>query len=147
MTDPNATEPEAPPTDAKTRSDNKTSDNKRAWAIMAHLSPMVTFLMIPGFVGPLGVWLIKRGEDAFIARQAKASFNFAMTVWLCGAPFLVLGLWLRSSEVAFLVSLGQGLWVLFSLWVGASLIFGIVAAFKAAKGKSYNYPAPFKLIK
>ena len=100
MTDPTPSEP-ASQTDTK-----RTSDNEQAWAIMAHLSPMVTFLMIPGFVGPLGVWLIKRSGDAFVTQQARASLNFALTVWLCGAPFLLLGLWFRSSGSAFLVSLG-----------------------------------------
>ena len=141
MTDPTPSEP-ASQTDTK-----RTSDNEQAWAIMAHLSPMVTFLMIPGFVGPLGVWLIKRSGDAFVTQQARASLNFALTVWLCGAPFLLLGLWFRSSGSAFLVSLGQWLWLLFSLWVGASLVLGVIGAFTAAKGKSYSYPYSFKLIK
>lgn len=123
------------------------NDNNQAWAIMAHLSPMVAFLLIPGPLGPLAVWLIKRDKNAFVAWQARASFNFTLSVWLCGAPFLLLGLWLMGSDIGFLAGTGRFFNLLFSIWVGLSLVFGIIGAFKAAKGKSYSYPYAFKFIK
>ena len=136
---------EESPTDTSPRSETA-NGNDQAWAIMAHLSPMVAFLLIPGPLGPLAVWLIKRGENTFVAEQAKASFNFTLSVWLCGAPFLLLGLLLMGSDIGFLAGTGRFFNLLFSIWVGLSLVFGIIGAFKAAKGKTYNYPYAFTFI-
>jgi len=56
------------------------SQDELRWGAVAHLSMFVALVGIPGPIGPLAVWLVKRGESAFVDAQAKEALNFSLSV-------------------------------------------------------------------
>lgn len=108
-----------------------------------HLASLVNLIGIPSPVGPLVVWLLKRHDSAFAAQEAKESLNFALSVWIYGLLFVVVGV----------VSLLQGNWataiVMGLLWVSlilGSLVFSIIGGMRASEGKPYQYPLNIRLL-
>ena len=58
------------------------SDSKN-WAMAGHLSAFVVFVGIPfPALGPLVVWLLKRGEDPYAEWHAKEALNFNISIML-----------------------------------------------------------------
>jgi len=109
------------------------SREERTWALVAHLSTLSNCIGIPGFVGPLIIYLIKRDEMPFASRQAKEALNFQISIFI----------YVIVSVVLMLVAIG----VLLLIAIGiVSLIFTIVAAVKANDGFDYRYPMTIRLI-
>lgn len=107
-------------------------------ALMAHLSGCLGVAVgsVPGFVGPLVIWLIQKDKSAFVEQEAKEALNFQITLLIMMAVFLI---------VTFL-----SCWVLFPLlFVPALLqvVCGIIAAVSVANGNAYRYPFNLRLIK
>jgi uncharacterized Tic20 family protein len=119
----------------------------RNWAVLAHLASLVNLLGIPSPLGPLVVWMIKKNDSPFAAQEAKSSLNFALSVWIYSAAFLVLAIlgFVGSIETGFTLSL-----LCLFAWLGlilCSLIFSIIGAVKASSGESYHYPFMLELVK
>jgi uncharacterized Tic20 family protein len=98
-----------------------TSDD-RTLAALLHLSAFVL-----SFVGPLVIWLVQRERSPFIDHHGKQAVNFHLSMLLYSfvtfiAIFFLIGLLL----LPFLIVLG--------------FVLPIVAAVKAAQGKSFRYP-------
>ena len=109
------------------------SRDARQWAMICHLAGLlgngIGFL-----VGPLAIWLIKRGDDPFIDDQGKEAVNFQITMFI--AAFV--------SALLILLIIGIGLLIM----VGVSMVvFPIIAAIKASEGKHYRYPISIRFIK
>jgi uncharacterized Tic20 family protein len=109
-----------------------TSD-ERTWALFAHLSAFSTLVGVPGFVGPLVIWLMKKDESPFVEDQAKESLNFQITMFLAGVVAALLCL----VFIGFLM-----LPVVFLL----DIILPIFGAIAANKGEAYRYPFCVRLI-
>jgi uncharacterized Tic20 family protein len=133
----------------KTQADTGTSTpfsptpDEVRWSILAHLSLYVVFLGLPSAVGPLAVWLIRRGESAFNDLQAKEALNFGLSalIYLVGLTVLgVAALIGGSAEGLALVALAA-----VALVVG-SLILPVVAAVRASSGEVYRYPLTLRLV-
>ncbi|ADI15437.1 DUF4870 domain-containing protein [Truepera radiovictrix] len=113
------------------------------WGILAHLSLYVVFLGLPSAVGPLAVWLLRRGESAFGDAQALEALNFGLSalIYLVGLSVLgVAALIGGSAEGLALVALA-----LLALVVG-SLVLPVVAAVRASSGERYRYPLTLRLL-
>ena len=114
------------------------------WAAAAHLSMLVGLVGIPGLLGPLILWLLKKGESEFFDAQAKEALNFSLsvTIYTVVLAFLIVIVSINQSTVAI---------VFFSLALAAllitSLILPIVAGVRAANGGAYHYPLTLRLIK
>ena len=114
------------------------------WAAAAHLSMLVGLVGIPGLLGPLILWLLKKGESEFFDAQAKEALNFSLsvTIYTVVLAFLIVIVSINQSTVAI---------VLFSLALAAllitSLILPIVAGVRAASGGAYHYPLALRLVK
>ena len=114
------------------------------WAAAAHLSMLVGLVGIPGLLGPLVLWLLKKGESEFFDAQAKEALNFSLsvTIYTVVLAFLIVIVSINQSTVAI---------VFFSLALAAllitSLILPIVAGVRAANGNSYQYPLSLRLMK
>ena len=126
---------------------NELAVKERQWAVAAHLSSLVNLVGIPSPLGPLVVWLLKRDELAFASDAAKASLNFALSVWIYGAAFLILGVLLIFSEVALGLTLGILLLLAFCALLILNMVFSIVGAIRASEGKTFLYPFNLNLIK
>lgn len=120
--------------------------DERQWAMFAHLSALLGWLVTSGvggwgsFLGPLVIWLIKKDTMPFVADQAREALNFNLTV---SAIFLVLLiLSVLTLGIGFLVTLP------IMLIVGlAALVLVIMAALKANEGVAYRYPFALRLVK
>lgn len=108
----------------------------RMWAVVAHLSPLLGWL-IPyagNIILPLIVWLIKREESPFIDDQGKEAVNFQITVTIA----------MTISTI--LIFLCIGFLLMLVVGIGA-LVLMILAAIQANNGVPYRYPFTLRLIK
>lgn len=113
------------------------SKEERNWALAAHISALSTFIGIPGFIGPLVVWLVKKDELPFAAAQAKEALNFQISLFAYSIACFVLILTVIGAVIGF-----PGLFILAII----SVVFSIIAAIKAGEGTAYRYPMTFRLI-
>lgn len=113
------------------------------WSVIAHLSLFVVLLGVPSPVGPLAVWLIKRGESASLDAQAKEALNFGLSALVYLVGLVALGV------IAAIGASGEGLVLvglaLLALVVG-SLILPVVAAVRASSGERYRYPLTLRFV-
>src|SRR5882724_3462613 len=111
------------------------STEEKQWALFAHLSALVGFIIPFGsIIGPLIVWQIKKNEMPFVDDQGKEALNFQITV----ATAVVICIVLMVVLIGFLLIFVVGLF---------DLIFIIVAAIAANNGQAYRYPICLRLIK
>ena len=108
---------------------------ERNWAVAAHLSSLSLYLGIPfgDLLGPLIVWLIKKGESPFTEAHAKESLNFQISLLIYAAVSFLL--------LFFLVG-----FLLLPALIVLHVVLSIVAAIKASEGKLYRYPLTIRFI-
>jgi uncharacterized Tic20 family protein len=92
------------------------------------------FHFLGHILGPLAVWLLKRGDSPEIDAHGKESLNFQISMLIYDAIALIL--------CVFLI----GIPILIALWV-ANTVLVIIASVKASEGKFYQYPFTIRLIK
>jgi uncharacterized Tic20 family protein len=117
-----------------TELDHYTSSDERTWSVVVHLSALsALFIPLGHLLGPLVIWLIKRGEMPMVDRHGKEALNFQITVtlasFLCGLLFVV----------------GLGVILLFVL-LAADAVLVIMAAVKTSRGEAFRYPLTWRLI-
>ncbi len=107
------------------------------WAVGCHLAALCGIVVpVPAasILGPLLIWVLKRGDGAFIDDQGKEAVNFQISMLIYFMVCIVLSMVLI------------GLLLLLPL-----AIFGfvcvIVAAVKAGDGVAYRYPLCIRFIK
>ncbi|HTN67646.1 MAG TPA: DUF4870 domain-containing protein [Burkholderiaceae bacterium] len=98
-------------------------------AMLAHL-----FGIFTGFIGAMVIWLLKKDDSAFVGQEALEALNFQIT--------LMLG-YVIAGVLAFLLI---GL-VLFPILFILNLVFCLMGAISASKGKAYRYPFALRLLK
>jgi len=111
------------------------SGNVRTWCVACHLSALAGFVL-PAFghvLGPLIVWLIKRGDSPEIDAHGKEALNFQISMLIYN---LVAG-------VLCLVLIGFALLAVLHI---LNVVFVIIAALKASEGQMYRYPLTIRLI-
>jgi uncharacterized Tic20 family protein len=114
---------------------NSQAQNIRTWCMACHLSALAGFV-VPAFghvVGPLIVWLIKRGESSEIDAHGKEALNFQISMLIYN---LVAG-------VLCLLLIGFALLAILHI---LNVVFVILAAVKASEGQMYRYPLTIRLI-
>lgn len=112
------------------------SKDDQNWAMICHLSALAGF-MIPfgNILGPLIVWLIKRGEMPLVESNGKEAINFQITVSIAMLICIPLMFVLIGIPMAFAVGLG-------------ALVLTIMAAVKVSNGEfDYKYPLTIRLLK
>lgn len=109
--------------------------DERMWGMFCHLSSFIGLIGIPGFVGPLVIWLIKREEYGLVNDQGKEALNFQITM-LVG--------FLLCIPLFFLFCIGTVLAIALGIF---DLVFTIIAALKANEGVCYRYPMCIRFIK
>ncbi|MBA3544703.1 MAG: DUF4870 domain-containing protein [Chthoniobacterales bacterium] len=112
-----------------------TSSNTRTWIVLCHASALLGlfFHFLGHILGPLIVWLVKRGESAEIDAHGKESLNFQLSMLIYDAVALILRFVLIGIPILVL------LWVLNTVLV-------IVASVKASEGELYRYPLTIRFI-
>ena len=113
------------------------SAEERQWAMFAHLSALVGFLIPFGsLLGPLIIWQIKKAEMPFVDDQGKESLNFQITVFIAVIAAIIL--MFITLGLLFFVPMAVGI---------AALVLTIMAGIKANNGETYRYPWTLRLIK
>ena len=115
--------------------ETSTAGNVRTWCIACHLSALAGFV-IPGaghILGPLIIWLVKRGDSSEIDAHGKEALNFQIAMLIYN---LVAG-------VLCLVLVGFALLAILHI---LNVVFVIIAALKASEGQMYRYPLTIRLI-
>lgn len=107
---------------------------ERQWAMAAHLSALVGFLIPFGnLIGPLVVWQIKKSEMPFVDDQGKEALNFQITVTIAALICMLL----MVIAIGFLLLPIVGV---------IALIMTVIAGIKANGGERYRYPFTWRLI-
>lgn len=112
------------------------SKEEQNWAMGCHLAALAGFLVPFGnIVGPLVIWLIKRGEMPMVDRHGKEALNFQITVSIAFLICIPLMFVLIGIPLMFAVAI-------------AALILTIMAAVKVSNGDfEYKYPFAIRLLK
>ncbi len=113
-----------------------TSSNVRTWNVLCHASALAGFFVpwAGHILGPLIVWLAKRGDSAEIDEHGKESLNFQISMLIYN---LIAG-------ILCLVLIG---FVILGILHILNLVLVIVASIQASEGKLYRYPITIRLMK
>ena len=112
-----------------------TSSNVRTWTVLCHASALagLFFHFLGHLLGPLIVWLVKRGDSAEIDAHGKESLNFQTSMLIYDAIAAILCIVLI------------GIPILIALWV-LNTVFVIIASVKASERTLYRYPFTIRFI-
>jgi uncharacterized Tic20 family protein len=119
------------------------SSEERTWAIFAHLSAPIAFLLSAGslnFLGPLIIWAIFKDRSSLVRTASAGSFNFNVSIWIINA----------LAGLLAVVTLGFGLLLAIPVWITTfvvAAIMHIMAAVKASNGEAYTYPLQIPILK
>ena len=113
-----------------------TSSNVRTWCVLCHASALLGlfFHFLGHILGPLAVWLLKRGDSPEIDAHGKESLNFQISMLI------------YDAIAAILCVVLIGIPILIALWV-LNTVLVIIASIQASEGKFYRYPITIRLIK
>ncbi|MBX6324838.1 MAG: DUF4870 domain-containing protein [Chthoniobacterales bacterium] len=111
------------------------SSEVRTWCVLCHASALLGlfFHFLGHLLGPLIVWLLKRGDSPDIDAHGKESLNFQLSMLIYDAIAAILCLVLIGIPILI------GLWVLNTVLV-------IVASVKASQGEFYRYPFTIRFV-
>jgi uncharacterized protein len=112
------------------------SSDVRTWCVLCHASALLGlfFHFLGHILGPLIVWLMKRGDSPEIDAHGKESLNFQISMLIYDAIAFIL----------FIVFIGVP--ILIALWV-LNTVLVIMASVKAGQGEFYRYPIAIRFIK
>ena len=111
------------------------SADVRTWNVLCHASALPgLFLHFLGhLLGPLIVWLVKRGDSPEIDAHGKESLNFQLSMLIYDAIAAILCLVLI------------GIPILIALWI-MNTVCVIIASIRASEGKFYRYPITIRFL-
>jgi uncharacterized Tic20 family protein len=116
----------------------------RTFAMLCHLSALSGLIGIPfgHIIGPLVFWLVKREEFPLVNDQGKEALNFQISMTIYAAVGMVLSMVLMIILIGFflMILLVVGVYVV-------EIVFVIMAAMAANKGRCYRYPITIRFLK
>ena len=112
------------------------SRDVRTWNVLCHATALAGFFVpwAGHILGPLIVWLAKRGDSPEIDENGKESLNFQISMLIYNV----------IAGVLCLVLVGFIILVILHI---LNLVLVIVASIQASEGKFYRYPMTIRLIK
>jgi uncharacterized Tic20 family protein len=111
------------------------SKEQRTWAMGAHLSALLGFVIPLGnIIAPLVMWAWKKDDMPFVAEQAREALNFQISVTI-------------YSLIAFFLFFAFIGVILLPAIILAALILTVIAGMKANDGVLYRYPLTIRLVK
>lgn len=126
------------------------SGELRGRGVGAHLSGLAAAVLSAaalGFLGPLIVYLLWRGEHPFSDHHAKEALNFQLTVLLAITAGVVLAI---PAVIFGVLTLGLGFLAIGVLVLAAFIawiVFPIVGAVRASNGEGYRYPLTIRFLR
>ena len=112
------------------------SSDIRTWCVLCHAAALLGlfFHFLGHLLGPLIVWLVKRGDSPEVDAHGKESLNFQISMLIYDAIAAILCIVLI------------GIPILIALWV-LNTVLVIIASIQASEGKFYRYPITIRLNK
>jgi len=112
------------------------SRDVRTWNVLCHATALAGFFVpwAGHILGPLIVWLAKRGDSPEIDEHGKESLNFQISMLIYNV----------IAGVLCLVLIG---FIILAILHILNLVLVIVASIQASEGKFYRYPLTIRLIK
>jgi len=112
------------------------SRDVRTWNVLCHATALAGFFVpwAGHILGPLIVWLAKRGDSPEIDEHGKESLNFQISM-------------LIYNVIAGLLCLVLVGFIMLAILHILNLVLVIVASIQASEGKFYRYPITIRLIK
>ena len=117
-----------------------TSDN--SLAVVMHLLGFSWFVFpfYGNILGPLVLWLIKRGDSSYLDRVGKEVLNFQISFSIYISAAIAVGTVLLIFLIGILFYLlAAAIWV---AWV----VLMIIGAVKTSNGEEYKYPFTIRLL-
>ncbi|MEA3204205.1 MAG: uncharacterized protein QOI63_1885 [Thermoplasmata archaeon] len=115
-------------------------ENERTPAALTHVLGILTL-----FVGPLVMYfLLRKKASPWLRDHLDEAVNYHILVLAAFVVCIVLAVVFTNFGFAGMALL---VFVLAFALFAASVVFGIVAAWKAAHGKAYHFPLDVKMIK
>ncbi|PYJ42101.1 MAG: DUF4870 domain-containing protein [Verrucomicrobia bacterium] len=107
----------------------------RTWCVLCHASALLGlfFHFLGHLLGPLIVWLVKRGDSPEIDAHGKESLNFQLSMLIYDAIAAILCIVLI------------GIPILIILWI-MNTVFVIIASIRASEGQFYRYPLTIRFL-
>ncbi|MGI9113990.1 MAG: DUF4870 domain-containing protein [Chthoniobacterales bacterium] len=112
-----------------------TPSQTRTWCVLCHASALLGlfFHFLGHLLGPLIVWLVKRGDAAEIDAHGKESLNFQLSMLIYDI----------IAGILCLIVIGFPLLVI--LWV-VNTVLVIIASIRASEGQFYRYPFTIRFL-
>jgi len=106
------------------------------WTVLCHAAALsgILFHVFGHVLGPLIVWLLKRGEMPEVDMHGKESMNFQLSMLIYNIVAGILCLVLIGFPILVV------LWVL-------NIVFVVIASIKASEGALYRYPMTIRFLK
>ncbi|NAZ81197.1 DUF4870 domain-containing protein [Kineococcus sp. R8] len=116
--------------------------DERTWGLVGHLSWLAASLVGLPFVGPLVVFLVFKDRSRFVREHAAEALNMNIAL----AAYLVVAS-VVFTIVGFL-TFGAGFLLFYLLAIPGVvyLVFSILGAVEASRGRAYRYPLIFRLV-
>lgn len=107
----------------------------RNWCVLCHAAALLGFFFhfLGHLLGPLIVWLIKRGDSPEIDAAGKESLNFQLSMLIYD---IIAGI---------LCIVLIGIPILIALWV-LNTVFVVIASIKTSEGQVYRYPFTIRFL-
>lgn len=137
------TVPNAAPGVAKSPHQDTAVGNVKTWAVGGHLAAFIWLVGIPGPIGPLIVWLLKRGDHPFIDDQAKEALNFQLSILIYQVAVLLAAVLLMIPTIGLAILPGLAVVAVIGL---LGIVFAVIGAYRASEGERYRYPFTIRLI-
>jgi uncharacterized Tic20 family protein len=119
----------------------------RAWEVLCHLSSLIGLLGVPfgNILGPLVIWLLKRGDSPGIDAHGKESLNFhiSWTLYALGAAAI------STALIVFIIGIVMWVFLLPILVVGwvSMVVLVLIGSVKASNGELYHYPLTIHFLR
>src|SRR6184192_3173779 len=115
--------------------ESKSASDVRIWNVLCHATALAGFFVpwAGHILGPLIIWLVKRGDSPEIDAHGKESLNFQISMLI------------YDAIAAILCIILIGIPILIALWV-LNTVLVIIASVKAGQGEFYRYPFTIRLI-
>lgn len=104
-------------------------------AMLCHL------LGIVGFFAPLVIWLSEKDKHRFVHEHGRAAMNYQISLMV-----YFVAAWLFRYVTLLTRDLFIGNWVLNALFV-VHVVFVIIGAVRASRGKLWRYPIAIPFLK
>src|SRR6266513_382057 len=116
--------------------ESKSASDVRIWNVLCHATALAGFFVpwAGHILGPLIIWLAKRGDSPEIDAHGKESLNFQISMLIYNV----------IAGILCLVLIG---FVILGILHILNLVLVIVASIQASDGKFYRYPLTIRLIK